>query len=133
MKGVDTNILIRYITRDDSVQTRRAKQFLEEECTPQDPGYVNVVVLVEMAWVLERLYDRTEDEIAQVLDRLLRVDRLRVESRDLVRSALTQYETTRADFADCLLGQLNQAAGCTETLTFDQAAATLEAWRALEV
>lgn len=133
MTGIDTNILVRYITHDDPEQYRAARTFLESNCTREEPGSVNVVVLCELAWVLTSAYDATDEELASIIDQLLRTHQLRIERRDQVRSALTQFKREAAGFADCLLGQINREVGCDETVTFDQDAAEMEGWRELNV
>jgi predicted nucleic-acid-binding protein len=132
MIGIDTNVLVRYITRDDPEQYQVAKRVLESNCTRQEPGYVNVIVLCELAWVLASVYDATDEELAGVIDQLLRTHQFQIERRDQVRTALEQSKRRPAGFPDCLLGQLNQNAGCAETITFDQDAAGMESWRELE-
>ncbi|MFB6232097.1 MAG: PIN domain-containing protein [Salinibacter sp.] len=132
MTGIDTNILVRYITRDDPEQYRAAKSFLESDCTQEEPGYVNVIVLCELAWVLTSVYDATDEELTGVLDQLLRTRQLQIERRDQVRLALGQYKRSAAGFPDCLLGQLNQHEGCEETVTFDQDASDMDGWRTLD-
>jgi len=132
MTGIDTNVLVRYLTRDDPEQYQAAKRFLESNCTREEPGYVNVIVLCELAWVLTSLYDATDEELADIIDQFLRTHQLQIERRDQVRAALEQYKRHPAGFPDCLLGQLNQNAGCEETITFDQDAAAMKAWRELE-
>lgn len=132
MTGIDTNVLVRYITRDDPEQYRAAKSFLESDCTQEEPGYVNVIVLCELAWVLTGVYDVTDEEWTGVLDQLLRTRQLQIERRDQVRLALEQYKRSAAGFPDCLLGQLNQDEGCGETVTFDQDAGPMDGWRELE-
>jgi predicted nucleic-acid-binding protein len=132
MTGIDTNVLVRYITRDHPEQHRAAKRHLESSCTQEGPGYVNIVVLCELAWVLRSAYDASQEEVAQVVDQLLRTRQLQIQQRDRVRAALTEYEESAAGFADCLIGQLNQEAGTEETVTFDQSAAQMDQWRGLE-
>jgi len=106
--GIDTNVLVRYITRDDPEQHRTAKAYLESTCTPEEPGYVSVIVVCELARVLDSAYDATDADIADVIDQLLRTHQLRIERRDRVRAALNQYTRHAADFPDCLLGQISQ-------------------------
>lgn len=132
MTGLDTNILVRYLTRDDPAQYRTAKAFLESSCTPEQPGYVNHIVLCELVWVLKGAYGASKEEIVRILDQVLRTRQLKVQHRDEVRTALQDYKRSTADFADCLIGRLNQDAGCSNTVTFDQRAGVLEAWRTLE-
>lgn len=132
MMGIDTNVLVRYITRDDPEQYRAAKSFLESDCTQEEPGYVNAIVLCELAWVLTSVYDATDEELTAALDQLLRTRQLQIERRDQVRLALEQYKRSAAGFPDCLLGQLNQHEGCEETITFDRDANDMDGWRALD-
>jgi predicted nucleic-acid-binding protein len=116
MTGIDTNVLVRYLTRDDPDQYRAAKTFLESSCTQEDPGYVGEIVLCE---------------VVDVIDQLLRTRQLQIGHRDSVREALEAYRRSDADFADCLLGALNEAAGCEETVTFDRKAGELDGWNRL--
>jgi predicted nucleic-acid-binding protein len=131
MTGIDTNVLVRYLTRDDPDQYRAAKTFLESSCTQEDPGYVGEIVLCEVVWVLTGAYEATKDEVVDVIDQLLRTRQLQIGHRDSVREALETYRRSDADFADCLLGALNEAAGCRETVTFDRSAGELDGWNRL--
>jgi predicted nucleic-acid-binding protein len=131
MTGIDTNVLVRYLTRDDPDQYRAAKTFLESSCTQEDPGYVGEIVLCEVVWVLTGAYDATKGEVVDVIDQLLRTRQLQIGHRDSVREALEAYRRSDADFADCLLGALNEAAGCEETVTFDRNAGELDGWNRL--
>ena len=131
MVGLDTNVLVRYLTRDAPEQYRAAKAFIESTCTQENPGVIGPVVLCELVWVLTGAYDATKAEVTRVVDQLLRTRQLMVQDRDVVRRALADYQSSSADFADCLIGRMNQEAGCTETVTFDQRAAALDAWREL--
>lgn len=68
MTGIDTNVLVRYLTRDDPVQYKQAKTFLESTCSEENPGYINTIVLCEMVWVLKAAYNCTRDEITMVVE-----------------------------------------------------------------
>ena len=95
MTGTYTNVLVRYITRDHSEQRAAAKRHLESNCTQQPPGYVNVIVLCELAWVLTTAYDASQEKLARVIDQLLRTRQLQIQRRDQVRSALAEYRIAR--------------------------------------
>lgn len=131
MIGIDTNVLVRYLTHDDAQQYQQAKAFLETRCTGDTPGYVNAVVLCEVIWVLERAYDATKAEIIRVVTLLLQTKQLRLAHPESVRSALKAYEQSNADFADTLIAHLNQDAGCEQTVTFDQRAGRLTLFETL--
>ena len=78
MIGLDTNILVRYIVRDDARQTAAATRLIESRCSTDDPGLITLVVLCELVWVLDRGYGYTRPAIAEVLRRSLSADDLQV-------------------------------------------------------
>ena len=108
MIGLDTNVLVRYLTRDDAGQYRQAKTFLEANCTETNPGYLNTVVLSELVWVLKAAYGATKTELVRVLEQLLVTRQIEIAHREAVQVALRTYKSSPADFADCLIGALNQ-------------------------
>ena len=122
MKGIDTNILIRYLVRDDRTQFRAASRFIENDCTEEEPGFVNHVVLAELVWVLERGYKYSRSAIANVLGTLLRTSQLSIEQSDDAASALHEYQNG-ADFAESLIAATNLRVGCEWTATLDRKAA----------
>jgi predicted nucleic-acid-binding protein len=123
--GLDTNILIRYLTLDDPVQSPRAVRLLESELSEDDPGFVSAVVLAEVAWVLKRSYRQDRLELVAVVEALLRADRLRLEHPRAVAFALSATIEGDADFVDALIGALAIDAGCARILTFDRRAARM--------
>jgi predicted nucleic-acid-binding protein len=130
MKGIDTNVLIRYLTQDDRTQAAVAGQFLAR-CTSDDPGYVNRVVLCELVWVLDRGYGYTRSQIAGVLDKLLRTGSLEIEDRAIAWEALATYAQGPADYSDCIIAAGNRARGCESTATLDARAAKLAGMKLL--
>ena len=125
MIGLDTNILIRYVTQDDRLQSAKATEILERRLTPNNPGFISVVVMAEIVWVLDRAYRLTSREIATVVERLLQVDVLTIEHEQEVFTAMVALKQGRGSFADALIAQLGMRAGCSRTWTFDQKAARL--------
>jgi predicted nucleic-acid-binding protein len=124
MIGLDTNVLVRYFTQDDPIQSPRAIELIER-LDEDNPGFVSVVAMVEMAWVLERAYGLVDQELAAIIERLLQAPVLVIEDEVEVFTALTALKEGRGDFADALLGGLGQRAGCSVTFTFDHRAARL--------
>jgi predicted nucleic-acid-binding protein len=122
VRGLDTNVLVRYIVQDDPVQAKVATRFIEKECSGEAPGFVNHIVLCELAWVLEVCYRQSKQHIVRVLEQVLRVAQLQVDDPQVVWRALDDYRAGQADFADHLLARVNQARGCADTVTFDTAA-----------
>jgi predicted nucleic-acid-binding protein len=131
MIGVDTNVLVRYIVADDEDQTRRAAAFLEGAFSVDDPGFVSVVVLVELVWVLERTYRFSPDEIAGAIESVLRAEPLRTDRRAEVVEALGVFQTKQGSCADALIATLAERAGCAHVVTFDRKAARLPGFRLL--
>ncbi len=130
MIGLDTNVVIRYLVQDDPVQSASASALIEE-LTETEPGYLSLVTVVELYWVLRRAYKVSAGRCAEVLDGLLDARELRVDQDGVVRAALNA--TRRGlDFADAITAELGRAAGCDHTVTFDQCAARDGAMRLLQ-
>ena len=121
MTGIDTNVLVRYITQDDPQQAEAASNFIEKSCTPEQPGYVNHIVLCEVFWVLQRCYKARKDKILRVIGQILRTEQFRVQEPQIVWLALSETRAGKADFADYLNWSINKNAGCEQTVTFDRA------------
>jgi len=121
--GLDTNVLVRYMVRDDAQQTADATRLIESHCTVEEPGVVTLVVLCELVWVLSRGYRYGRDDIARVLHKILEARDLRVERSELAWQALGRYEMGKADFADYVVGLCNRELGVSTTYTFDRRAA----------
>jgi predicted nucleic-acid-binding protein len=88
--------------------------------------------MCELVWVLESAYGFGRTQIIPVLRQLVATVELRIESADIVARALRSYESDAADFADHLVGLLNQNQGCDATYTFDRKAGQLGTHRLLE-
>ena len=123
MIGIDTNVLVRYIAQDDATQSARATRLLEQECSPAAPGFIGLVVLLELVWVSEACYGASRAEIANMVRRILSIRQLVVEETETAWKALRLFESSKVDFADCLIERMAAAAGCTVVMTFDKAAA----------
>ncbi len=122
MIGLDTNVVVRYITHDDPGQSAAAVRTMDA-LSPDSPGFLSLIVIAELVWVLEVSYRIKKNEVEQVLETLLRSKELMIERAEIVWQALRKFSTTRADFADCLIERCGHAAECQHTLTFDQKAA----------
>jgi predicted nucleic-acid-binding protein len=121
MTGLDTNVLVRYVVQDDPAQSAAATRLIEN-FTVVDPGFVSMIVVVETVWVLQSSYKSERAEIARMLETLLRSRELVVERAELIWQALRIFTQSGVDFADCLIQRCGHAAGCNETVTFDQRA-----------
>lgn len=125
MLGIDTNVLVRYLVRDDAAQFEKARKLIKRETTAGRPVFVSLLVLLETAWVLRSRYGLAKPEILGALSALLDTDDLRLENEPAIEEAIYYWKDSTADFADCLIGAQNRRQGCTATATFDAKAAKL--------
>jgi predicted nucleic-acid-binding protein len=122
MIGLDTNILVRYIMQDDARQSALATR-LVESLSVESPGFVPLVSVVELAWVLSSAYALDRGQVVQACESLLRTKEIVVERAEIVWKALRVFQSANADFADCLIERSAAVAGCDRTMTFDRGAA----------
>lgn len=120
MIGLDTNVLVRFLVRDDAATAERVERAIREHCSQEQPGFINHIVLCELAWVLERAYNYRRADVAALLDALCRATDLRIEQAEIVSSTIRSFATGSADFAACLSVVVNRASGCKTTLTSDR-------------
>ncbi|HJQ39243.1 MAG TPA: type II toxin-antitoxin system VapC family toxin [Thermoanaerobaculia bacterium] len=115
MRAVDTNILVRLITRDDPRQLALAEAFVAKG------AWVSTVVLTETSWVLGSVYDLEHPEIATVIEMLLGHESLALQDEEVVAAALEHYRKAPAlGFTDCLVLEIARKAGHTPLGTFDK-------------
>ena len=122
MIGLDTNVVVRYITQDDPAQTVAAVKLIDS-LSSDSPGFLSLIVMVELVWVLEVFYRFKKSDIEQVLSTLLRSKELVIERAEIVAQALRKFSASRADFADCVIERCGHAAECEYTATLDRNAA----------
>ncbi len=119
MIGLDTNILVHYITQDNPEQALRASQVIEQSCSRKSPGRIALIVLCELVWVLCRAYGYSKQQVITVLDQILITAELEIENEELARKSLEAWRNGSADYSDYLLVLSNQDAGCELTYSFD--------------
>jgi predicted nucleic-acid-binding protein len=129
MIGLDTNILVRYVTQDHPVQSAKAIEVIERRLTEEIPGFISIVAMVETVWVLDRAYGLTPQEIAAVVERMLQTDVLVIENEQEVFTAMIALKEGLGSFADCVIAALGAKAGCSSTVTFDHKALRLPGFR----
>jgi predicted nucleic-acid-binding protein len=123
MIGLDTNLLLRYLAQDDAAQSPRATEIVERRLTEQEPGFVSLVSILEVAWALKSLFKRSRQQIANDIEMLLAADTLEVQNEQEVYYAVVSLRNGIGTFEDALIGALGVWRGCSATLTFDEDAA----------
>lgn len=121
--GLDTNLLLRYLAQDDPTQSPRATKIIEQQLTEQEPGFVSLVSILEVAWVLKSLFKRSRHEIANDIEMLLAADTLEIQNEQEVYYAVVSLRNGVGTFEDALIGSLGIWRGCSATFTFDEDAA----------
>ncbi|MGI8417610.1 MAG: PIN domain-containing protein [Nakamurella sp.] len=131
MIGLDTNVVVRYLVQDEPEQSAQASAVIDA-LTENDPGFLSLVTVVELYWVLRRAYKISATGCAELIGGLLDARELRVGQDSIVRAALIASREG-PDFADAVIAELGRAAGCQHTVTFDQRAARSKGMRLLVV
>ena len=123
MIGLDTNVLLRYLAQDDPTHSPRATEIVERSLTVQEPGFVSLVSILEVVWVLKSLFKRSRQQIADDIEMLLAADTIEVQNEQEVYTAVVSLRNGIGTFEDALIGALGVWRGCSATLTFDEDAA----------
>jgi predicted nucleic-acid-binding protein len=119
LKGLDTNVLVRYLTQDHAAQSRVANELVEKTASRGDRLAISAIVLSELVWVLRSAYGLRKVDVLAALEKILDVAQLTIEDKDAARLALEDYRKGRGDFSDYLIGRRNRKQGCEATVTFD--------------
>ena len=131
MKALDTNVLVRYLVQDDPDQSQRATSFIERTAASGERLVIDAVVLCELVWVLDAAYGYPKTRLADAVEAILLTAQFEIDRKDNAWAALADYKNSRADFADCLIGRMNQSRGCDVTVTFDKPLKTLPTFELL--
>lgn len=122
MIGVDTNILVRYLTQDDPVQAEIVEQIFNQYATCPNSIFINNIVICELVWVLERGYKYSRESISKAIKQILSTEEFIFEDQEVLWISLNNYNQIKVDFSDALVGELNKKYGCAITFTFDKTA-----------
>jgi predicted nucleic-acid-binding protein len=125
MLGLDTNVLVRFLVRDQEAQFERARRLIKREVGAQEKVLVSLMVLLETEWVLRSRYGLPKVQIIDAISGLLDATELEVEDEPAVEEALYLWKDSAAEFADCLIGTHHRRLGCRATATFDAKAVKL--------
>ena len=131
MLGIDTNVLVRYLVRDDQLQYEKARRLINREVSKGEPVMVSLLVLLETEWVLRSRYGLAKTEILVGVSALLDTADLVFEDEPSIEHAVHSWKDSPADFADCLIEARNLRLGCAATATFDGKALKLAGFTAV--
>jgi len=125
MLGIDTNVLVRFLVRDDQTQFEKARKLLKREVSSGRRVFINQLVLLETEWVLRSRYGLAKTQMLETISGLLDAPDVQLEDEPAVEEAVFVWRDANADFADCLIGARNRRLGCNATATFDTKALKL--------
>ena len=131
MIGLDTNVLVRFLVRDDEEQFERARKLVRRQVQDGQPVHVSLLVLLETEWVLRSRYKLNKGEILSAFSELLSAVDMSFEDEPSIEEAFFVWKDSSAQFADCLIGARHRALGCTATATFDADALRLSTFVAV--
>ena len=131
MASLDTNILVRYLVKDDELQFALAEKLIQAVLQAGQKLYIPITVTLELEWVLRSNFGFGKDQIINTISSLLASVELSFESEAAAEVALALYQRNKADFADCVHVALAHAAGERPLWTFDRAASKLDGARML--
>ncbi|MGH3430495.1 MAG: PIN domain-containing protein [Mycobacteriales bacterium] len=120
MRGLDTNVVVRYLTQDDPAQAEKVNGLIEKAVAGGEKLHLDGIVLCEIVWVLNSAYGFDKSTIVQAVEKILDTAHFVIADRELFREALTAYREGSGDFSDYAIGLRNRHAGCADTVTFDR-------------
>ena len=122
MQGVDTNILIRFLIGDDEQQAKTVYNIFKKAESEKDELFVPLLVVLELIWVLESVYEVPRTEILDSISELLLMPILKFEHPSVLQQFKLSAQANRYDLSDLLIGHSAKIQGCATVLTFDKKA-----------
>ena len=132
MKALDTNVLIRFLVRDDEQQSEAVYRKFKQTEADKEVLFIPALVVLEAVWVLESVYEATRQEILDSIDQLLLMPILEFEVQSAIRSFVSSARENKTDLSDLLIAHSARFAGCECVITFDKRASNLELFELLE-
>jgi predicted nucleic-acid-binding protein len=125
MLGIDTNVLVRFLVRDDEAQFLKACALIQGQIAAGSQVFINHLVLLETEWVLRSRYQFNKIQLLEVISTLLDAGDVQFEDTVVIEEALFIWKDGATGFADCMIAAKNQRLGCRATATFDVKAAKM--------
>ena len=132
MIAVDTNVIVRFLVRDDAEQAEAVYRRLKEAEAARETLFVPLLVLLETIWVLESAYGKSRLQVLESIEDLRRMTVFDFERDEVIERVLSDGSTSKGDLADLLVAHAAQASGCESGITFDKDAAKLPFFRLLK-
>lgn len=131
MIGLDTNVLVRFLVNDDPVQGEKVRRLFQTAGEKGETFHVSLLVVQELIWVLDSVYECSRQEIIGAIDTLTRMPVFEFESMDLLHDFLNDAMVSNFDLPDLMIAHASRASGCNEVITFDRKASRHSMFRRL--
>lgn len=132
MKAIDTNILIRFLTGDDEKQTKKVYSLFKNVESEKKELFVPLLVVLEMVWVLESVYEVSRLEIVSAISDLLLMPVLKFAQQSTIQQWINSAKGNRYDLSDLLIAHSAKINGCDSVITFDKKAANYKLFEFLK-
>ena len=132
MKALDTNVLVRFLVRDDQQQSEAVYRKFKQTEADKEVLFIPALVVLEAVWVLESVYEATRQEILDSIDQLLLMPILEFEVQSAIRSFVSSARENKVALSDLLIAHSAKFSGCECVITFDKTASNLELFELLE-
>ena len=132
MKAIDTNVLIRFVTKDDENQAHLVYQLFKQAEATGEKLFVPLLVVLEVIWVLQSVYETPDSEIVETFSDLLSMPVLGFESETVVQRFIESATGTHFDLSDLLIAHSAQSSDCQSVFTFDKKAAKFKLFESLK-
>jgi len=133
MEALDTNVLVRFLVKDDPVQAETVYEKFKAAERNKAPLFIPILVVLETIWVLESVYEVKRAEILHSLANLVLMPILEFESQKTIRAFISTAYEANTDLSDLLIACSAQTAGCETVLTFDKKAARNKLFKLLQM
>lgn len=125
MKGIDTNVLIRFLIGDDELQTKKVYKIFKKAESQKNELFVPLLVILELIWVLESVYDIPRIDILDSIRELILMPILKFEHQSALQQFIHAAQGNKYDLSDLLIAHSANAQGCEAVITFDKTASKL--------
>ena len=125
MKALDTNVLVRFLVKDDEQQAKTVCRLFKQAESKAEAFFIPILVVLETVWVLEAVYETTRQEILDSIDELLMMPILEFEAQSAIRSFISSARENKTDLSDLLIAHCAKYSGCDSVITFDKRASKL--------
>jgi len=122
MKALDTNVLVRFLVKDDEPQAKAVYRIFKQTESKTEVLFVPTLVVLETVWVLDSVYEATRQEILDSIDELLLMPILEFEAQSAIRSFISSARENKTDLSDLLIAHCAKYSGCDSVITFDKRA-----------